>query len=52
MECVIEIPHVPVVRIDHQDAVYKTYKEKLEAIVNELMESIKRHWYWVLSLMH
>ncbi|CUH93704.1 preprotein translocase subunit SecA [Herbinix luporum] len=40
---VIEIPtNVPVIRIDHQDAVYKTKKEKLEAIVNEVVASHKK----------
>ncbi len=34
---VIEIPtNLPVIRIDHQDAVYKTRKEKLFAICNEI----------------
>ena len=40
---VIEIPtNVPVIRIDHQDAVYKTKREKLEAIVNEVVASHKK----------
>jgi preprotein translocase subunit SecA len=40
---VIEIPtNVPVARIDKQDAVYKTRKEKLNAVVNEIMESHKK----------
>ncbi len=37
---VIEIPtNLPVKRIDHQDSVYKTRKEKLNAIINEIIES-------------
>ncbi len=40
---VIEVPtNVPVARIDHQDAVYKTRKEKLTAIVKEVIESHKK----------
>ena len=37
---VIEIPtNTPVARIDHQDAVYKTKKEKLNAIVEAVIEA-------------
>ena len=37
---VVEIPtNVPVQRIDHQDAVYKTRKEKLEAIIAAVEEA-------------
>ena len=37
---VIEIPtNEPVIRIDHQDAVYKTKKEKLEAICDAVVAS-------------
>ena len=37
---VIEIPtNKPVARIDHQDAVYKTKKEKLNAIVDAVVEA-------------
>ena len=37
---VIEVPtNLPVARIDHQDAVYKTKKEKLRAIIREIIES-------------
>ncbi|MBQ0027783.1 MAG: preprotein translocase subunit SecA [Lachnospiraceae bacterium] len=40
---VIEIPtNRPVIRIDHQDAVYKTRKEKLNAIVESVIESHKK----------
>jgi preprotein translocase subunit SecA len=40
---VIEIPtNVPVARIDRQDAVYKTRREKLSAIINEVIESYKK----------
>jgi preprotein translocase subunit SecA len=39
---VIEVPtNVPVVRIDHQDAVYKTRRDKLNAIIGEVVESHK-----------
>lgn len=39
---VVEVPtNLPVQRIDYQDAVYKTKKEKLNAIVNEICESHK-----------
>ena len=37
---VVEIPtNVPVIRVDMQDAVYKTKKEKYNAVVNSIMES-------------
>lgn len=37
---VIELPtNVPVARIDHQDAVYKTRKEKLNAIIDAIIEA-------------
>lgn len=37
---VIEIPtNKPVIRIDNQDAVYKTRREKLNAVVNEISEA-------------
>jgi len=40
---VIEIPtNVPVRRIDHEDAVYKTKKEKLDAIIKDIEESHKK----------
>jgi preprotein translocase subunit SecA len=40
---VIEIPtNVPIARIDLQDAVYKTRKEKLRAIINEIIAANKK----------
>jgi preprotein translocase subunit SecA len=40
---VIEVPtNLPVARIDHQDSVYKTRKEKLHAIIREVVESHKK----------
>ena len=40
---VIEVPtNLPVARIDHHDAVYKTRKEKLNAIIKEIIESHKK----------
>ena len=37
---VIEVPtNLPVQRVDHQDAVYKTRKEKIHAVVNEIEEA-------------
>ncbi len=40
---VIEVPtNIPVSRIDHQDAVYKTRKEKLGAIINEIIAANKK----------
>lgn len=40
---VIEIPtNLPIARIDRQDAVYKTHKEKLQAIINDVEESYKK----------
>lgn len=37
---VIEVPtNKPVIRIDHEDAVYKTKREKLNAVVNEIIKS-------------
>lgn len=40
---VVEIPtNKPVIRIDHDDAVYKTRKEKLHAVVEDIVESHKK----------
>ncbi|WP_343210403.1 preprotein translocase subunit SecA [Anaerolentibacter hominis] len=40
---VIEVPtNVPVVRVDHEDSVFKTKKEKLSAIVDAVMEAHKK----------
>ncbi|MCF0146675.1 MAG: preprotein translocase subunit SecA, partial [Eubacterium sp.] len=40
---VIEIPtNVPVARVDHEDAVYMTKKEKFRAVINEIVESHKK----------
>ncbi len=40
---VIEIPpNVPVIRKDWDDAVYKTHREKLNAVVNDVLESHKK----------
>ncbi len=40
---VIQVPtNLPVARIDQQDAVYKTRKEKLNAIIREIIESHKK----------
>ncbi len=40
---VVEIPtNKPVIRVDHDDAVYKTRKEKLHAVVEDIMESHKK----------
>jgi preprotein translocase subunit SecA len=40
---VIEVPtNLPIARIDHQDAVYRTRKEKLNAIIKEIIESHKK----------
>ena len=40
---VIVIPtNVPVQRIDHNDAVYKTKKEKFNAVINEIAETYKK----------
>lgn len=37
---VVEIPtNVPVIRKDHNDAVYKTKKEKFNAVINSIVES-------------
>lgn len=39
---VVEVPtNLPVMRIDHNDAVYKTKRGKLNAVVNEVCESHK-----------
>jgi preprotein translocase subunit SecA len=41
---VIEIPtNKPVIRIDHQDAVYKTHKEKINAIVDAVVTAHDKH---------
>lgn len=40
---VIEVPtNIPVARVDRQDAVYKTKREKLNAVVEEIVESYKK----------
>ncbi len=40
---VIEIPtNVPVIRVDHEDAVYKTKREKFNAVVDDIEESYKK----------
>lgn len=40
---VIEIPtNVPVARVDRQDAVYKTRREKLGAVIQDIIESYKK----------
>lgn len=37
---VIEVPtNLPIARLDRQDAVYKTKREKLNAVINEIIES-------------
>lgn len=41
---VIEVPtNIPVARVDHQDAVYKTRREKLEAVINDIVESHRKN---------
>ncbi len=41
---VIEIPtNKPVIRIDHQDAVYKSHKEKINAIVDAVVAAHDKH---------
>ena len=40
---VIEVPtNMPIVRIDHQDAVYKTHREKLNAVIEDIIESNRK----------
>ncbi len=40
---VVEIPtNVPVIRVDHEDSVYKTKKEKLHAVVQSVKEAYDR----------
>lgn len=39
MDVVVIPTNKPVLRIDHDDAIYKTKKEKLTAVVNEIKES-------------
>ncbi len=40
---VIEVPtNLPVVRMDHQDAVFKTRKEKINAVINDIVASHKK----------
>ena len=41
---VIEIPtNMPIARVDHQDAVYKTHKEKIHAIVDAVVAAHEKH---------
>ncbi len=48
---VVEIPtNKPMIRIDHEDAIYMTKKEKLNAVINDIVESRKKgaaglSWY-------
>ncbi len=42
MDVVVIPTNLPVRRIDHEDAVYKTKKEKLKAIVDDVVESHKK----------
>jgi preprotein translocase subunit SecA len=42
MDVIVVPTNLPVARIDRQDAVYKTKKEKLNAVVNEIIESNKK----------
>ena len=42
MDVIVVPTNKPVQRIDHEDSVYCTRKEKLNAIVNEVMESNKK----------
>ncbi|HIS48428.1 MAG TPA: preprotein translocase subunit SecA [Candidatus Scybalocola faecigallinarum] len=40
---VIEIPtNKPVIRVDHHDAVYKTHKEKINAVIDAIVECHKK----------
>ena len=40
---VVEIPtNKPMIRIDHEDAIYMTKKEKLNAVINDIVESHKK----------
>ena len=40
---VIEVPtNMPVIREDHQDVVYKTHREKLNAVIEDIIESNKK----------
>ncbi len=40
---VIEVPtNLPVVRLDHQDAVFKTRQEKINAVINDIVASHKK----------
>ena len=37
---VVEIPtNMPMIRVDHDDSIYMTKKEKLKAVINEILES-------------
>src|SRR4029078_4800366 len=38
LDCVIIPTNKPVVRVDHEDLVYKTEKEKFTAVINEILE--------------
>lgn len=40
---VVEIPtNKPMIRVDHEDAIYMTKKEKLNAVINDIVESHKK----------
>ena len=40
---VVEIPtNMPMIRVDHDDSIYMTKKEKLKAVINEILESHRK----------
>lgn len=42
MDVVVIPTNKPVIRIDHDDAIYKTKREKMNAVVNDIIESHKK----------
>lgn len=50
---VVEIPtNKPMIRVDHEDAIYMTKKEKLNAVINDIVESHRRgSQSWLVPLI-
>ena len=42
MDVVVIPTNKPVIRVDHNDAIYKTKREKMNAVVNDIIESHKK----------
>lgn len=49
---VVEVPtNLPVIRVDYEDAVYKTQEEKFNAVVSDIEEAHKKDSLYLLVLL-